>query len=84
VDPGSGRMDLTALFPEWRAGRDFAAFALPHIQRAFLRREYFSSSSRPAQNPEAQELFLKDPAAFADRARACASTTLHKVYENDP
>ena len=39
VDPKTGQVELASLFPEWRPGRDFATFALPHLHRAFLRRE---------------------------------------------
>lgn len=83
VDVKTGRLDLGSLFPDWRPGRDFAAYLLPHVHRAFLRREYFaSSSSRPPLNEEARHLYLSDPAAFAERARACASSSLQRVYEN--
>ncbi|CAJ1340525.1 unnamed protein product [Effrenium voratum] len=82
VDPKTGQVELGSLFPEWRPGRDFAAFALPHLHRAFLRREYFASSSRPALNPEARQLFISDPTAFAERARSCAKTSLLHVYDN--
>ena len=37
VDPQTGQVELVSLFPEWQPGRDFAAFALPHLHRAFLR-----------------------------------------------
>mmetsp|Transcript_48205 Transcript_48205/g.105162 ORF Transcript_48205/g.105162 Transcript_48205/m.105162 type:complete len:339 (-) Transcript_48205:33-1049(-) len=82
VDPKTGQVELVSLFPEWRPGRDFAAFALPHLHRAFLRREYFASSARPALNPEARQLFLSDPAAFAERARECANNSLFHVFDN--
>mmetsp|Transcript_43347 Transcript_43347/g.101224 ORF Transcript_43347/g.101224 Transcript_43347/m.101224 type:complete len:308 (-) Transcript_43347:116-1039(-) len=81
VDPKTGQVELGSLFPEWRPGRDFAAFALPHLHRAFLRREYFASG-RPALNQEAKQLFVSDPAAFAERAKACASKSLLHVYDN--
>eukprot|EP00434_Breviolum_minutum_P008104 symbB.v1.2.007145.t1/scaffold435.1/size205859/20 len=84
VDPKTGQVELVSLFPEWRPGRDFAAFALPHLHRAFLRREYFASSARPALNPEARQLFLSDPAAFAERARLCANNSLQHVFDNPP
>jgi len=82
VDPASGRVDLGAFFPEWRSGRDYASFALPHLQRALLRREYFAGSARPPLNAEARELFVNDPAGFADRAAECARGSLQKAYEN--
>eukprot|EP00930_Biecheleria_cincta_P037781 TRINITY_DN25963_c0_g1_i1.p1 TRINITY_DN25963_c0_g1~~TRINITY_DN25963_c0_g1_i1.p1 ORF type:complete len:273 (-),score=68.64 TRINITY_DN25963_c0_g1_i1:61-846(-) len=84
VDAKTGRLDLVSLFPEWRPGRDFAAYVLPHVHRVFLRREYFaSSSSRPSLNEEAKQLYLSDPATFAERARACASSSLQRVHEED-
>lgn len=82
VDPKTGQVELGSLFPEWRPGRDFAAFALPHLHRAFLRREYFSSNARPALNQEAKQLFISDPAQFAERAKACANKSLLHVYDN--
>mmetsp|Transcript_117199 Transcript_117199/g.213235 ORF Transcript_117199/g.213235 Transcript_117199/m.213235 type:complete len:262 (+) Transcript_117199:159-944(+) len=72
VEPETGRFDLGSIFPEWRAGRDYAACVLPHLHRALLRREYFSNSARSPLNPEARELFVTSPPQFAERAADCA------------
>jgi len=80
VDPINGRVDMGAFFPEWRAGRDYASCALPHLHRALLRREYLVGGSRQPLNPEAKELFIKDQAAFAERAAACASQSLQRLH----
>merc|ERR1712190_620477 len=82
VDPSTGRVDIGAIFPEWRPGRDYASFVLPHLHRALIRREYFGSSARPAFNKEARELFLSDPAAFAERAAQCAKASLAKAHDS--
>mmetsp|Transcript_122515 Transcript_122515/g.273607 ORF Transcript_122515/g.273607 Transcript_122515/m.273607 type:complete len:288 (+) Transcript_122515:81-944(+) len=82
VEPSTGRVDLGAIFPEWRPGRDYASFALPHLHKALLRREYFAASARPPLNPEARELFLNSPAEFAERAAECARSSLCRVHEN--
>lgn len=84
VERLTGRVDIFAFFPEWRAGRDYASCVLPHLHRALLRREYVTGSARPALNPEAKELFVSDPAAFAAKAAECASLSMRKVYDNTP
>jgi len=84
VEPDTGRVDLGAFFPEWRAGRDYASFALPHLHRALLRREYFAGSARAPLNPEARELFIEDPASFAERAAECARASVRRAYDNVP
>merc|ERR1712137_1464044 len=81
VEPGTGRVALEALFPEWRAGRDFASSALPFLFKMLLRREFFSPQDRSTLNPEAKDLFLADPAAFADRAAECANRSLSEVQD---
>lgn len=83
VEPGTGRFDLSGIFPEWRAGRDYAACALPHFHRALLRREYFANSARPPLNPEARELFATNPSAFAEKAAECARQSLSKADSAD-
>mmetsp|Transcript_45373 Transcript_45373/g.145560 ORF Transcript_45373/g.145560 Transcript_45373/m.145560 type:complete len:273 (-) Transcript_45373:70-888(-) len=40
VDPQSGRVDTSGVFPEWRPVRDYASFMLPFLHRAMLRRGY--------------------------------------------
>lgn len=82
VDPASGNVDLGAFFPDWKAGRDYASFALPHLHRALLRREYFAGSARPPLNPEAREMFINDPSTFAQRAAECARSSTQKAYDN--
>lgn len=84
VEPKTGRIDIGAVFPEWRAGRDYASFVLPHLHRSLLRREYFSGSARRPLNVEARDLFLQDPSAFAERAAQCAQLSLQSVYQNPP
>lgn len=84
VDLSTGKVDLSLLYPDWHPGRDLAAFAVPHVHRMLLRRECFISTSRPPLNPEAQDLFLQQPAAFAERAAACAAASLSEVYSNSP
>jgi len=82
VESGTGRIDVGAVFPEWRAGRDYASFLLPHLHRSLLRREYFSGSARKPLNIEARDLFIKDPAAFAERAAKCAQASLESAHQN--
>merc|ERR1711879_168479 len=84
VEPRTGRVDMGALFPKWRADRDYASFVLPNLYRALSCQEYFVGNVRLPLNPAARELFLNDPIAFAERASECASCSLHKVYENVP
>lgn len=81
VDPRDGRVDLDSVFPDWRPGRDYACFALPHLHRMMLKREYLVGG-KTAMNIEAAELFHKDPGAFAEKAAAHAAQSLLKVYDN--
>mmetsp|Transcript_45374 Transcript_45374/g.145563 ORF Transcript_45374/g.145563 Transcript_45374/m.145563 type:complete len:275 (-) Transcript_45374:17-841(-) len=82
VDPQSGRVDTSGVFPEWRPVRDYASFMLPFLHRAMLRREYLSGNARPPLNTEARDFFLEDPAAFAAKAAECAQQSLTNVYQN--
>jgi hypothetical protein len=84
VEPGTGKVDLGAVFPKWTPGRDYASFVLPHLHKALLRREYFAGSARQPLNPEARDLFLADPAAFAERAAECASASISKAQDPEP
>lgn len=83
VELGTGRIDISFFFPEWKAGRDYASCALPHLHRLLYRREYFASSARPPLNLEARELFVSDPATFASRASDCARQSLENIDRAD-
>lgn len=84
VEPSTGAFDVDAFFSEWLPGRDFAVCVLPHLYRALLRREYFAGSRREALNPEAREMFLKDPAEFGDRAKASVIKSVEDAQEVPP
>lgn len=83
VDPKSGEVDLESWFPHWEGGNDLATFLLPHLERLFLKREYFDAGDgKPTKNEEAQFLFLEDQEAFIEKAAACARLSMQKVHEN--
>jgi len=82
VDAETGLVDIGGVFPEWRPGRDYASFMLPFLQRAMLRREYLSGSTRPPLNEQARDLYASDPTAFAAKAAECARQSIQTVYQN--
>jgi len=81
VHPRTGDVDVSVFIPEWRAGRDYASFLLPHLHKALHRPDLFTGSSRPPLNPKARQLFVSDPAAFAKIAAGSARTSIEAVHE---
>mmetsp|Transcript_27159 Transcript_27159/g.68107 ORF Transcript_27159/g.68107 Transcript_27159/m.68107 type:complete len:120 (+) Transcript_27159:3-362(+) len=49
-----------------------------------VKRDFFIEEARTPLNQQARDLFLEDPAAFAEKAAECAQKSLQQVYHNNP
>jgi len=81
VHPKTFVLNLKAKFPKWKAN----VHTLVHILR-FLKKIFYMDkfSAQDAINPQALQLFERNPPSFMSRVEGCVSTSLEKRFANDP